>query len=559
MLHPSTQKLIDRLAEMTELGRIGWSKSDDNSVAYTTEGYSVAVTDAPHEFVIYSKDGAELERASAGDLTSAANEAGGTYGDVISGMFRQAKRIASGTEAAISTLLAGIEAEDATEPGTPEVEEVPEVTVDETNPEVLEAEPVSETPEPVTIMDEVAETPLTEPDVTDAVARMAKEVNERETQTETGAEAGLAGLASGLAVSALVSEDDVSTPDVPETDSVETEASTPDFVYQPFGTELETPALPVAPQIIAAADEFPTIASSESGVGNGFEQSPAVTDDLAATPEASEPPLEQHSFVQAELEQPTVDDVPPSTDNSTDSIDTTLSDAEPTVSADVSEDPFGSIAQPEETTSEEAETIEPEAITSETEVHETGFTYETESVSEVSEHAPEELTPSDNVVMFTATSEPEADSAEDLEADSNENEVETIAPAGKSEPEVRSTETDTPEPTLSAYSLSGIGAGFGLGALSATTEASGMPSNTSPVDESISVPQEKIIIDATDDLPPVQPVEDETPVRTADPLPDLASLDAPEPETPSEDQETEEPTPNGDDPLKPRTRFNPWG
>ncbi|MEO0452345.1 MAG: hypothetical protein AAFZ74_18670, partial [Pseudomonadota bacterium] len=104
MLHASTRKLIDRLAEMTELGKLDWTESESGHITYSTEGYSVSLTEAPNELFITSKDGKELERASADELAATQSEEGVAYTAILAAMTNEASRIARGTEAAISTL-----------------------------------------------------------------------------------------------------------------------------------------------------------------------------------------------------------------------------------------------------------------------------------------------------------------------------------------------------------------------------------------------------------------------------------------------------------------------
>ena len=62
MLHSSTKKLIDRLAEMTELGKLDWTEGDDGNIIYSTEGYSVHLPASADEVLITSIEGKELER-----------------------------------------------------------------------------------------------------------------------------------------------------------------------------------------------------------------------------------------------------------------------------------------------------------------------------------------------------------------------------------------------------------------------------------------------------------------------------------------------------------------
>lgn len=71
MLHPSTKKLIDRLAVMTERGKLSWEEADEGAIKYATEGYSVSISgNAPHELHITSKDGKVLEHATVEELAN---------------------------------------------------------------------------------------------------------------------------------------------------------------------------------------------------------------------------------------------------------------------------------------------------------------------------------------------------------------------------------------------------------------------------------------------------------------------------------------------------------
>ena len=228
MLHPSTKKLVDRLAEMTELGKLSWTEGERGPI-YSTEGYSVHLSLETGDLLITSKDGKELERASASDLGATPNDNGETYAATFETMARQATRIARGTEDAISNLLAGIEQETA-EPVDEPVEAVeltsePEDIADETDiasvaefdtdepeetveavSEEVEAATSEDSPEPAPIADEPAyepveeasleeahapeatEEPVVEPDsttdVSAAVARLAQEVNTRDETAE---------------------------------------------------------------------------------------------------------------------------------------------------------------------------------------------------------------------------------------------------------------------------------------------------------------------------------------------------------------------------------------
>ena len=119
--------------------------------------------------------------------------------------------------------------------------------------------------------------------------------------------------------------------------------------------------------------------------------------------------------------------------------------------------------------------------------------------------------------------------------------VETVAEAVADKPD--------PAPAAQSYSLSGIGAGFGLGALSAKTEASGIP-GPRPAE---TPPSEKVVIDATDDvLPKLEGNLNLSLAKTASAAMNTANADAE-----SITEETDK-TEADTDILKPRTRFNPW-
>lgn len=186
MLHPSTQKLIDRLAEMTATKKIDWAEHEDGGVRYATDGYSVVLTEAPVELVIFSSAEKELERATVDQLMATPVSDGGTYSDLVTGMHAEALRFARGTETAISTLLNQLEApaEEETAEADPEVdglseEPTPQLLEDEADDTgLLQTEPFAEFAEPA---DEIEADAVADTDsMTAAVARLADEVNERE-------------------------------------------------------------------------------------------------------------------------------------------------------------------------------------------------------------------------------------------------------------------------------------------------------------------------------------------------------------------------------------------
>jgi hypothetical protein len=132
----------------------------------------------------------------------------------------------------------------------------------------------------------------------------------------------------------------------------------------------------------------------------------------------------------------------------------------------------------------------------------------------------------------------------ELKAETVEETVESVSTEDSTAPVA--TETTPAEPQ--SYSLSGIGAGFGLGALSAKTEASGVPGPSGAG----GAEEEKVVIDATED---VLPEIDGKPALPAGVAPIASSINvenASDPAAAPQDAEGES------DILKPRTRFNPW-
>ncbi len=596
MLHPSTQKLIDRLAEMTDRGRLGWTKTDQGQLSYTTEGYSVSITGEPHELIIFSKAGDELERASAPELAETPTETDGTYRDVLIKMHRQASRIARGTEAAISSLLADIDTEEEVEPTAEEeptaletAPDEPEVTIDETSPEVLPEEarpdPQPEDDTELTAAEESEESAEddSEPDVSGAVARMADEVNQREAERQTNGAGELTAAAMGLAASVDHVENTAETVEeaeeaVAETEPEEIQAfATPPVDEVPFTPETveaaeapvdESPEPQAEPEYTSADTELETVAEPAST----FEYSPFGMSE--PTPDA-EPVIAESETLATEPEaEPIADPVTPYPDQTEEAptfASETPGEANIEVETDLDTEPMETESPGTGDESTSFTPLEPEAVS----VPEESVTFtaqdEPEAMPEVTP-ATDEVTesPVDETIVETAESEtptapgdnvfaftPSTPVAEPVQEEAAvEPEPQQAAEEAESEPEEAPAD-DQPAPPQT-YSLSGIGAGFGLGALSATTEASGIPSANSNI-ESVSEPQEKIVIDATDDVPLSDEPAEPEPFRTADPLPDMPSLDTPDPfEAEADPAETPEESSSEDDDLKPRTRFNPW-
>ncbi|MEM9842906.1 MAG: hypothetical protein AAF767_09655, partial [Pseudomonadota bacterium] len=89
-------------------------------------------------------------------------------------------------------------------------------------------------------------------------------------------------------------------------------------------------------------------------------------------------------------------------------------------------------------------------------------------------------------------------------------------------------------------------AGFGLGAVTAKPESNPLPGPGGQTPPS----EDKVIIDATDDVVPTSEPMAET--RTFEQV-GVQTLEKPADAAPSESSDSEDP-----DILKPRTRFNPW-
>lgn len=233
MLHPSTKKLIDRLAEMTALKQIDWAETENGGVVYATEGYSVHLTDSPPQVVLATEKGKLLEEASEGLLKDTPHEEHGNYGDLIVAVVKEASRIAKGTEAAIDALLAGLSGQSPnkrksdTPPTTADVETAVD-DEDEGEPTL----PVDESIPPSALIEDEPEERLhaafDEDDVSGAVARLAEEVN---------------GFGKAARAKTKVQEDteaeaDVSSPDVwdeagPDEDDAEAAQKAKNYV--PFG------------------------------------------------------------------------------------------------------------------------------------------------------------------------------------------------------------------------------------------------------------------------------------------------------------------------------------
>ncbi|MCR9078652.1 MAG: hypothetical protein NXH78_06080 [Hyphomonadaceae bacterium] len=610
MLHPSTKKLIDRLAEMTELGKLDWAEGENGALVYSTEGYSVCLPDGSGEVILQSIDGKELERAAADELASTMSEAGTPYAQIVAEMGAEAARFARGTETAISSLLAGME-----EPEPPAPEEVAELTDDspedpgdesaaletegianheikaapvpkpepETAPdtEAADSEPAEQTVE--TVSDEVvaAAPDLSEEEPVDVAAEMAAapdisedaaepmadveetvEASSDDVDTESDVTEAVARLANEVnnredtapVEIETVSEDDSSSPDeiTPSAVGVAAAAAV-GVVASAAGLDQEEADEPASGPETMEADAEPEapIAAADMGTSSAPSYIPfglESQDDEAATVVAETP---------AETVEP---------------IETSMvEDADPVVSASVASE---IVSEADDTLTEAPDAPETEVTPATDFVASTVFAATPEAASDEETEVDAESEPEPE--LNAEASEPAIEDAPETEAvaeTASEPEVEVVAEAAPvaetvQEPEApalaeapsedsadAASETEV-EPVMAAseepqtYSLSGIGAGFGLGALAAKTEASGIPGPSSLV-----TPEpEKIVIDATEDvLPELEGnlnVEQMEAAVSEINFGNAASNDA--------KAESEAADDSDGDILKPRTRFNPW-
>lgn len=130
MLHPSTKKLIDKLGEMTRRHRVAWIEGEDGTLVHDTEGYRVVLTPEPHGILLTDALGREIETCTPEEFADEKDVDGRPYPQFVGELFREAHRHARGTEKAIRTLLAGLEAAEKEDEAPPPAEA--ETATDET-------------------------------------------------------------------------------------------------------------------------------------------------------------------------------------------------------------------------------------------------------------------------------------------------------------------------------------------------------------------------------------------------------------------------------------------
>ncbi len=143
MLHPSTKRLIDKLSEMTRKQRVAWTQGEDGAVVHDTEGYRVVLTPAPHSVLLTDSLGREIETCRPEEFADELDSHARPYTKFVGELYREASRHARGTERAIQTLLAELDAAEQSPASKPEPAVIaaiglPDATTDETAP--LESE-----------------------------------------------------------------------------------------------------------------------------------------------------------------------------------------------------------------------------------------------------------------------------------------------------------------------------------------------------------------------------------------------------------------------------------
>lgn len=638
MLHASTRKLIDRLAEMTELGKLDWTEDEAGNIAYATEGYSVSLTEDPGEVIITSKDGKELERATAEEIAATQQEDGTSYTAVVAAMSKEAARIARGTEAAISTLLAGMDdAPDAVEAASDlaeDTEALPEDPVDDTTvfavapiDEASEEDASSETAE--TEVDETFDAAAEEPadeavtvEATEAEPEPEFEASDDSTTEESASteDAAAEPEENEMEAAAIIQDEGSNDPADTESENemladsdpveMQDEASDegssdetePETTFTTFGTESEPEAVlnaelesdaetvadafdvetetEVTEAVARMADEvknredtgLESAAASAVGAvalaaGLSLQDGDTASEDAAeataseTTPETVEEVTEP--FVAESAEPPAyvpfgLNDVEETVQEDaafTQAVET-VEATEPEFVAEV-EEPLAGIVEVEpevedvESPLDTLEQMTEDAFASRNELE--GI--ESTAAPIEAETEPAQLIENPPIEAFSGTSEPfEAEPVaepEPVEAAPSPDALSDVVEVANAEPELEPVPAtaDAEAPSGNTYSLSGIGAGFGLGALSAKTEASGIPGPSTPSVET----GEKVVIDATDDvLPKLEGNLNVSLAETASAAVSSANAAA-EPGSPADES-----TDSEADILKPRTRFNPW-
>jgi hypothetical protein len=109
MLHPSTRRLIDRLADLTRDQNIDWTEGEAGACLFASGEYKVELVAEPVTVTVYDDRGRPVEQADADILNATPHEDEGDYATLVVKMHGEAIRVAIGAERAISNLLSALE------------------------------------------------------------------------------------------------------------------------------------------------------------------------------------------------------------------------------------------------------------------------------------------------------------------------------------------------------------------------------------------------------------------------------------------------------------------
>ncbi len=109
MLHPSTQKLIEKLIEMTEDSKIAWQEGDEETCFYDTEGYRVTVGQSPSRLVLQDASGRVLETVSDALLSASMDADGLSYSVKIQKLVSDVRRQLTGADAIIDSIVSALD------------------------------------------------------------------------------------------------------------------------------------------------------------------------------------------------------------------------------------------------------------------------------------------------------------------------------------------------------------------------------------------------------------------------------------------------------------------
>ncbi len=109
MLHPSTQKLIEKLIEMTEDSKIAWQEGDEETCFYDTEGYRVTVGQSPSRLVLQDASGRVLETVSDALLSASKDVDGLSYSLKIEKLVSDVRRQLTGVDAIIDSIVSALD------------------------------------------------------------------------------------------------------------------------------------------------------------------------------------------------------------------------------------------------------------------------------------------------------------------------------------------------------------------------------------------------------------------------------------------------------------------